>query len=194
MNPHPTIESAVPRLLLVDDESAVRNALARALRHDLRDRVAIETCGGALLALRRLTEKPFDVLISDLRMPSIDGMSLLEQAARIQPDCLRIILTATADFETARRAVNDFGIFRYLTKPWDPRQLCEHVKDALAIVAARRGEPVHGGKAAKAPVALAGPAGLASPTPQDAEASAVQDLVWPTIFEATVEDDAGTHT
>jgi DNA-binding NtrC family response regulator len=159
LNPHTAPDdSNQPRLLLVDDESAVRSSLARALRQGFRDRLIVETCSGAALALRRLSEKQFDVLISDLRMPSIDGMALMEQAARMQPDCLRMILTATADFETAQRAVNGFGIFRYLTKPWDPKELCRHVEEALTALAARREQ------------AAAGSADQAA-----------DDLVWPTL-------------
>jgi response regulator RpfG family c-di-GMP phosphodiesterase len=50
----------------------------------------------------------------------------------VQPLCTRLILTATADFSSAQRAVNSFGIFRYLTKPWDPEALAHDVLEAIA--------------------------------------------------------------
>jgi two-component system probable response regulator PhcQ len=120
-----------PRVLLVDDEPAVAQALRRCLRQALDHHTAIEICHSGAAALERLHAQAFDAIVSDLRMPGMDGLQLLQHARGIQPLCTRLILTATADFASAQRAVNSFGIYRYLTKPWDPAALAADVRDAI---------------------------------------------------------------
>lgn len=120
-----------PCVLLVDDEPAVAQALRRSLRQSLTRGTAIEVCHSGAEALERMHARPFDAVVSDLRMPGMDGMHLLQRAAIIQPLCSRLILTATADFDSAQRAVNSFGIYRYLTKPWDPSALARDVTEAI---------------------------------------------------------------
>ena len=120
-----------PCVLLVDDEPAVAQALRRCLRLALPRTTSIELCHGGAEALERLHARPFHAVVSDLRMPGMDGLQLLLQAAQVQPLCTRLILTATADFSTAQRAVNSFGVYRYLTKPWDAAALACDVSDAI---------------------------------------------------------------
>lgn len=123
--------STDPRVLLVDDEPAVAQALRRCLRQAMDRRTAIEICHSGAEALERLHAQAFDAVVSDLRMPGMDGLQLLQRAAKVQPLCTRLILTATADFASAQRAVNSFGIYRYLTKPWDPATLAVDIRDAI---------------------------------------------------------------
>lgn len=123
---------SAPCVLLVDDEPAVAQSLRRSLRHSLPRGTAIEICHGGAEAIERLHARVFDVIVSDLRMPLMDGLELLGRAAEVQPACTRLILTATADFHSAQRAVNSFGIYRYLTKPWDASTLARDVNDAIA--------------------------------------------------------------
>lgn len=126
------------RLLLVDDEPQIVAALARALRRSFGSRLAIESFSAGQTALDRLRERSFDVVISDLRMPGIDGLTLLAETARLQPRCVRLVLSATADFATAQQAINSFGLFRFLTKPWDTAELRAHVQAALEHAEAQR--------------------------------------------------------
>lgn len=126
------------RLLLVDDEPQIVAALARALRRSFGSRLAIETFTAGQAALDRLRERSFDVVVSDLRMPGIDGLALLAETARLQPRCVRLVLSATADFATAQHAINSFGLFRFLTKPWDTTELRAHVQAALDHAQAQR--------------------------------------------------------
>jgi DNA-binding NtrC family response regulator len=128
MDVHP---SPGPCVLLVDDEPAVAQSLRRSLRQALPRGTPIELCHSGAEAIVRLHARSFDAIVSDLRMPGMDGLQLLQRAAGIQPLCTRLILTATADFESAQRAVNSFGVFRYLTKPWDPAALARDVTDAI---------------------------------------------------------------
>jgi len=122
-------------LLLVDDEAPITRALHRALRTPLGSEVNIVTCNSGEEAVRELLASRFDVIVSDLRMPRMGGMELLGIAADIQPDCVRMILTGTADFSTAQEAVNQFGLYRYLTKPWDTDELVKHIASALTYSA-----------------------------------------------------------
>lgn len=119
-------------LLIVDDEVSITRALHRALRVPLGCHVNIVSCNSGEDAVRELMERPFDVIVSDLRMPYMGGMELLDIAADIQPDCVRLILTGTADFSSAQEALNKFGLYRYLTKPWETDDLAKHVVAAMA--------------------------------------------------------------
>ncbi|KRC04318.1 hypothetical protein ASE11_04500 [Hydrogenophaga sp. Root209] len=118
-------------ILLVDDEVPITRALHRALRAPLGHQVNIVTCNSGADAVGELLARRFDVIVSDLRMPDMGGMELLVLAADIQPHCVRMILTGTADFATAQEAVNKFGLYRYLTKPWDIDELVQHISSAL---------------------------------------------------------------
>lgn len=119
-------------LLLVDDEPAVLAALKRSLRGHFGSTISMELCTDAALGLQRALERPFDIVVSDLRMPGMDGLSFLTRFAEIQPHCVRLMLTGSADFATAQRAVNEIGIFRYLTKPWLDSELAEHLQLSIA--------------------------------------------------------------
>lgn len=121
----------MPNLLIVDDEVLVLASLARSLRRHFGHRMRVELCSDPAAGLQRALERPFDVVLSDLRMPGMDGMSFLSRFADIQPHCVRLMLTGTADFATAQRAVNEIGIFRYLTKPWLDGDLEDHLQAAL---------------------------------------------------------------
>jgi DNA-binding NtrC family response regulator len=127
-------------LLLVDDEVPITRALHRALRAPLGNQVNIVTCNSGEDAVGELLARRYDVIVSDLRMPNMGGMELLVMAADIQPGCVRMILTGTADFATAQEAVNKFGLYRYLTKPWDIDELVKHISSALTFSAEQRAQ------------------------------------------------------
>jgi response regulator RpfG family c-di-GMP phosphodiesterase len=126
-----TSTPAKTRLLLVDDEPAVTAALHRALRRRFGDRLVIVIDNDPHAALARARTQRLDIVLSDLRMPLLDGVTLLTLISAMQPHCVRMLLTATADFETAQRAINDAGLFRYLTKPWSDTELAAHFDTAL---------------------------------------------------------------
>jgi DNA-binding NtrC family response regulator len=128
------------RILIVDDEPSVVSALQRSLRAHFGRRLRVEGQTDPLQALARMRLQPFDILLSDLRMPETDGITLLSLAAAVQPNCVRMLLTGTADFSTAQRAITDAGVFRYLCKPWDEAELFAHIEAALAQGELQRGE------------------------------------------------------
>ncbi|HNN29721.1 MAG TPA: response regulator, partial [Agitococcus sp.] len=76
-----------------------------------------------------------NVLISDQRMPTMIGTELLEKAKNLSPNTVRILLTGYADVEAAMDSVNDGEIFRYINKPWGPKELRDTVADAVNIAA-----------------------------------------------------------
>jgi two-component system, probable response regulator PhcQ len=119
------------QMLIVDDEPAVLAALQRALKQRFKAVLSVETQSDPHLALARVRDKAFDIVMSDLRMPEMDGVSLLTLVSAMQPRCVRMLLTGSADFETAQRAINDAGLFRYLTKPWSDTELAAHMEAAM---------------------------------------------------------------
>jgi DNA-binding NtrC family response regulator len=105
-------------ILIVDDEKNTREGLARALRRSYE--VLIAESGSA--ALNILSEKPVDVMLSDLRMPGMDGMTLMQRALAGSPQLVCILLTAYGNIETAVDAMRH-GATDFLTKPVNLEQL-----------------------------------------------------------------------
>jgi len=133
------------RLLIVDDEPGVLQALQRSLRARYRERLQIRTCVDPLAALALVRAEPFDIVLSDLRMPGADGIEFLSLVAAVLPASVRLLLTGTADFTTAQRAITDAGVFRYLCKPWTDAELFAHldaaIQQAVLLRAAAPAEP-----------------------------------------------------
>lgn len=115
-------------VLLVDDEPNILAALRRLFR---RDGHRLLTATGGAEALQVLEREGVDVVISDMRMPGMDGAAFLEQVAARWPGTVRILLTGYADLGSAVAAVNRAGIHRYLSKPWDDEELRRTVREAL---------------------------------------------------------------
>ncbi len=102
------------KILFVDDEPHVLQSMKR----QFRKRFALHTAGGGEEALALLKENgPFAVVVSDMRMPGMNGVELLSRVKDLYPDTVRIMLTGNADQDTAIEAVNTGQIFRFLTKP-----------------------------------------------------------------------------
>jgi CheY-like chemotaxis protein len=123
-----TDATPLPRILCLDDEPAVLEGLQRVL-FDTFD-VETETRPASALA-RLVAEGPFDVVVSDMRMPEMDGAAFLAAASRAAPDTMRILLTGYADADAAAAAVNDGRLTRYLRKPCDPDELGRALHDAV---------------------------------------------------------------
>lgn len=119
------------RLLLVDDEANVLQALRRVLRRRLAAEVEISAFDNPLQAIEHLRGTACDVVVSDFRMPQLDGIAFLEQVRALQPLAVRLVLSASTESETVVRAVNRVEVFRYLTKPWQEDELVSHLLAAL---------------------------------------------------------------
>lgn len=116
------------RILCVDDEPAVLEGLQRILF----EAFDVHTETKPVLALARIVaEGPFDVVVSDMRMPEMDGAAFLAAACRAVPDTMRILLTGYADADAAAAAVNDGRIMRFLRKPCDPDELARVLHEAV---------------------------------------------------------------
>lgn len=121
--------SEAAKVLFVDDDSNVLAAYSR----QLRKRFSFFTAQGGAEALKLAkSEGPFAVVVSDMKMPVMNGVELLQEFARLSPDSVRMMLTGNADQETAVRAVNDGHIFRFLTKPCLPEELAGAIEAGLA--------------------------------------------------------------
>jgi response regulator RpfG family c-di-GMP phosphodiesterase len=115
-------------LLCVDDEANILNALRRLLRpHGY----TVLTAGSGAEGLAILAETSVDLVLSDMRMPEMDGARFLEQVKARSPDTARILLTGFADLSSTIAAINKAEIYRYLSKPWDDAIVLSVVRDAL---------------------------------------------------------------
>ena len=128
------------RILLLDDEVNVLMALKRALRMGLGSDVRVEVTSDPQIALARLGEAVFDLVVSDYRMPVMDGLEFLKRVRAVQPHTVRVMLSASSDYETLMRAVNDAEVYRFLAKPWQQEALIAQVRSALERAASARGE------------------------------------------------------
>ncbi len=121
------------RFLLVDDEINVLHALQRTLRQKVDGvDVKIEIYTDPVEALARLGEIAFDLVISDYRMPVMNGVEFLKAVKVLQPDAVRLMLSAYSDFSAVVNAVNEAEVFRYIEKPWQAEELEKIIQLALA--------------------------------------------------------------
>lgn len=114
-------------ILVADDEKAMRELLARAL---LSKGFTVETASNGAEALEKIQEQPFDMLITDLIMPNIVGMELVQKARQILPDLIVIVITGNATLETAIQALKQ-GAYDYITKPFDPELIIPVIERGL---------------------------------------------------------------
>jgi len=117
-------------IMLVDDEEYVVNALKRSLRREGYNTIGFTDARQALEALQT---EDVDVIISDQRMPGMTGMEFLIQARKLYPNVIRILLTGHSDMEVAITAINEGKLYRFLTKPWDDRELKITLLNAMKL-------------------------------------------------------------
>ncbi|MBI5387354.1 MAG: HDOD domain-containing protein [Verrucomicrobia bacterium] len=122
--------SATKRILFVDDDPLLLQGLRRML-HPWRHEWEMEFVESGEQALSRLGDKPFNVVVSDMRMPGMNGVELLEQVKARHPQTVRIILSGHADQELILRSVS--VAHQYLSKPCDPEALKNAVASATRL-------------------------------------------------------------
>jgi putative nucleotidyltransferase with HDIG domain len=124
-------------ILLVDDEAPTLRALERLFRG--KDYTILSAQGGEeALAILRQTAEPVSLIISDHRMPGMNGAQFLERSRDIAIDAVRFLLTGYADLDAVVASVNQGKIQRYLTKPWDDRDLLRQAHWAIEQVELKR--------------------------------------------------------
>jgi DNA-binding NtrC family response regulator len=116
------------KILLVDDDSNILDGYRRSLGREF----LMETAQGGEPALALAAKNgPYAVVVSDMRMPGIDGIQLLSRIKALAPDTIRVMLTGNADMETAINAINEGSIFRFLNKPCSKESMAKTLTAAL---------------------------------------------------------------
>ncbi len=116
------------KILFVDDEPNILMAIQRQL-HNLYH---IETADNGKKAIQLIHDNgPFAVAVVDMRMPGMDGVTLLKNIKEISPDTTRMMLTGNADIATAIQAINEGSIFRFMQKPWAGDQLIQCLNSGI---------------------------------------------------------------
>lgn len=132
---HATTPPHGPTLLIVDDEAEMRRALKRTLDEEP---YRILEADGAQAAMTILAREPVHVVLSDHNMPGMSGLDLLRTIALRWPMVVRMMVTATHEFDVAVRAINLGEVSRFITKPWDDEELVCSVRTAFAHAALER--------------------------------------------------------
>ena len=130
--PAAPVRSARQRVLVVDDEASIRDLLSKTLA---LAEYEVDTAADATSALDRVRTGSYDLLIADLKMPGMDGLTLIRQAKRIKENLPVIIITGFSSESSAIEAVN-LGVAGYLTKPFRVPQVLAAASKALGAPAA----------------------------------------------------------
>jgi len=127
------------RILIVDDEEGILKALRRLLSMtpcvagDKRYTLTIDIFSTPLDALEKARHTAYDLVLSDYRMPGMDGVQFIKAFRELQPDAARLILSGYADLNGLIGAINEAGISRFLSKPWNDYELVSAIGQALAL-------------------------------------------------------------
>ncbi len=118
-----------PRILVVDDEASIRELLEKTLAMSDYD---VDTAPDGRTALERMRLYPYDLLITDLRMPGMDGLTVIREAKRYKADLPVLVITGYSTESSAIEAAN-LGVHGYLTKPFRVSQVLGKTAKALGI-------------------------------------------------------------
>ncbi len=116
-----------PKVLFVDDEKNILSSLRRLL---YRESFELHFAGSGAEGLKVLEEHEIAVIISDMRMPEMDGVAFLKEAQKMQPDAVRMVLSGYSEISSIMEAVNQGQIWRYITKPWDDNEIKLNIRNA----------------------------------------------------------------
>lgn len=135
-------DASTPTILLVDDESNVLRALTRTLR---REGYRILTADSAQQAFELLATEEVTLVISDQRMPEMNGTEFLKRIKALYPQTLQILLSGYTDLKTVTAAINEGAVYKFLTKPWDDDELRLIVHQAVREAVSLQDDTGRGG-------------------------------------------------
>jgi DNA-binding NtrC family response regulator len=124
------------RLLIVDDDRALLQALPETLRLRMSG-VTVDTADSAAEALERITERDYDAIVTDIKMPGMDGLALLAEILARRPDTPTLIITAHGEYDLALRCLRG-GAYDFIQKPIDRDQLVASLRSAIQAHALNR--------------------------------------------------------
>jgi DNA-binding NtrC family response regulator len=171
------------RLLIVDDELHVRESLSRWF---IEDGYEIDTSEDAKEALSALSRKNYDVVITDIKMPGMDGVELQRRIKEVAPSVAVILITAYASVQTAVEALKE-GAYDYITKPFDPEHLSRIVEKACSQKRLKEENVV-----LKERIAQAVPQLIVGKSPAMQHVFELVEAVAPTDTTVLIEGESGT--
>ena len=127
------------RILIVDDDESILKALRRLLTvtpcviGEQSFKLTVEVFSTPLDALEKAKHTAYDLVLSDYRMPVMNGVQFLKAFRNIQPEAARLILSGYADLNGLIAAINEAGISRFISKPWNDYELISAIGQALAV-------------------------------------------------------------
>ncbi len=126
----------MPQILLVDDDVALLQALPQALSLKM-DNVQVDTCDSAFEALEQIQEHEYDAIVSDIKMPGMDGLALLEKIQELQPETPTLLITGHGEHDLAIRALRG-GAYDFIQKPIDREYVVAALHRAIQTHQLRR--------------------------------------------------------
>lgn len=118
------------KIQLLDDEPQILKALQRTLRPHGWE---VHAFSDVQQALSALTEHEYAVIVSDFKMPQLDGVTFLQFAKQRQPHAMRLLLTGHGDRQTMMQAINQAEIYRFISKPWEDYELEAALRAAIDL-------------------------------------------------------------
>jgi signal transduction histidine kinase len=129
--------TSAPLVLYVDDERPNRVVFEQSLKSEFR----IKTVGDGRAALELMTTEDVAVLVTDIRMPEMDGLELLRHARERHPNVLRMVITAYSDLDPILRAINEGMVARYIVKPFERDELEQVLRWATELWTLQKNSP-----------------------------------------------------
>lgn len=114
------------RVLVVDDDAHIGKAICRLLKIEKLESVYVSSGESALESLKTAGQ-PFSLIISDQRMPGMQGTQFLEHAKQLNPETIRFLITGHSEMQTIINAVNKGAVQRYIAKPWDNKEMAQAI-------------------------------------------------------------------